>query len=186
MSYFNLQNSNLWNSWGTHSCVFVWNMQRNSIFTTAHICFMAAVPSRVLLENQDPLDLQGKRVLVVFVETMEPLENKGSEGQQGHLAAQETKGTLEKMAQRLAGVFVSKRYHINSLLNHKTQFLTWHTVWTISVCCSWLNCIVYYNKKGKHALCTLGFKKKKTLMVVGQGGIVPNYNLLQVKIHSDF
>lgn len=60
----------------------------------------ASAPARVQLENPDPLDLQGKRVLVVSVETMDPLENKESEDQQDHLAAQETKGTLEKMDPR--------------------------------------------------------------------------------------
>lgn len=48
------------------------------------------------MEKPDPLDLLVKRVLVGFVETMDPLEDKESEDQQDHLAAQETKGTLEK------------------------------------------------------------------------------------------
>lgn len=41
--------------------------------------------------------LQEKRVLVVFVEIMEHLENKESEGHQDRLVAQETRGILEKM-----------------------------------------------------------------------------------------
>lgn len=55
----------------------------------------------VQLEKPDPLDLQGKRVLVVFVETMDPLEDKESEDRQDRPAAQETKGTLEKMDPRV-------------------------------------------------------------------------------------
>lgn len=55
---------------------------------------------RVQLENPDRLDLLGKRVLLVFVETTEPLEDKESVDQQDHPAAQETKGTLEKMDPR--------------------------------------------------------------------------------------
>lgn len=55
----------------------------------------------VQLENQDLLDLLEKRVLAVFVETTEPLEDKESEDQQDHLAALETKGTLEKTDPRV-------------------------------------------------------------------------------------
>lgn len=55
----------------------------------------------VQLENQDPSDLLEKRVLAVFVETTEPLEDKESEDQQDHLAARETKGTLEKTDPRV-------------------------------------------------------------------------------------
>lgn len=40
--------------------------------------------------------LQEKRVLVVFVEIMEHLENKESEGHRDRLVAQETRGTLGK------------------------------------------------------------------------------------------
>lgn len=45
--------------------------------------------------------LPGKRVLLVFVETMDPLENKESGDQQDHPAAQETKETLERTDQRV-------------------------------------------------------------------------------------
>lgn len=55
----------------------------------------------VHLENLDPLDLLGKRVLLVSVETMDPPEDKESEDQRDHLAAQETKGTLEKTDPRV-------------------------------------------------------------------------------------
>lgn len=40
---------------------------------------------------------QEKKVLVVFVGTMEHLENKESEDHTDHLVAQETRGTLGKM-----------------------------------------------------------------------------------------
>lgn len=52
-------------------------------------------------ENPDPLDLLGKRVLLVFVETTDPLEDKEREDQQDHPAAQETKETLEKTDPRV-------------------------------------------------------------------------------------
>lgn len=65
--------------------------------TAACLHLMAAsIPPRVQSEKPDPLDLQGKRVLLVFVETMDPLEDKESEDRLDHPAAQETKGTLEK------------------------------------------------------------------------------------------
>lgn len=41
--------------------------------------------------------LQEKRVLVVFVGTMEDLENKENEDHPAQLVAQETRGTLGKM-----------------------------------------------------------------------------------------
>lgn len=53
------------------------------------------------MENPALLALLGKRVLVVFVETMDPLENKESEDQQDLPAAQETKGTLERTDPRV-------------------------------------------------------------------------------------
>lgn len=59
-----------------------------------------SIPARVHLENLDPSDLLGKRVLVVFVETMDPLVDKEREDQQDQQAAQETKGTLERMDPR--------------------------------------------------------------------------------------
>lgn len=62
---------------------------------------MAHQAQLVQLENPDRLDLLGKRVLLVFVETTEPLEDKESVDQQDHPAAQETKGTLEKMDPRV-------------------------------------------------------------------------------------
>lgn len=49
---------------------------------------------RVHLEKPGLWDLQEKRGLVVFVETMDLLVNKESGDQQDHLAARETKGTL--------------------------------------------------------------------------------------------
>lgn len=55
----------------------------------------------VLLANPDPLDLPGKRVLVVFEEITDPLEDKGSEEQLDHREARETKGTLEKTDPRV-------------------------------------------------------------------------------------
>lgn len=55
----------------------------------------------VQLENLDPLDLLGKRVLLVFAEIMDLLEDKENEDQQDHPAAQETKGTLEKTDPRV-------------------------------------------------------------------------------------
>lgn len=55
----------------------------------------------VHLANQDPSDLLGKRVLVVFVEITDPLEDKGSEDQLDHREAPETKGTLEKTDPRV-------------------------------------------------------------------------------------
>lgn len=57
-------------------------------------------PYRVQSAKPGPLELQAKRVLVVFVETTDPLENRESEDQQDHLAAQETKETLAKTDQR--------------------------------------------------------------------------------------
>lgn len=54
-------------------------------------------PVRVHSENLDPLDLQGKRDLLAFVETMDLLEDRESEAHRDHLAAQETKETLERM-----------------------------------------------------------------------------------------
>lgn len=72
----------------------VWPYRRmpyNCIYLTT-----TSIPDRVHLENPDPLDPLGKRVLLVFVETMDPLEDKEREDQQDHLAAQETKETLEK------------------------------------------------------------------------------------------
>lgn len=55
----------------------------------------------VRLANPDPLDLPGKRVLVVFEETMDPLEDKGSEERLDHQEARETKETLEKTDPRV-------------------------------------------------------------------------------------
>lgn len=52
---------------------------------------------RVHSENLDHLDLQGKRDLLAFAETMDHLEDRESEAHQDHLAAQETKETLERM-----------------------------------------------------------------------------------------
>lgn len=52
------------------------------------------------MAKQDPSDLQERRVLVVFVGTMDLLGNKGSGAQQDHQAAQETKATLERTAPR--------------------------------------------------------------------------------------
>lgn len=49
------------------------------------------------MESLDLLVLQEKRVLVVFVETMEHLENRESEDHPDHLVVQETRGTLGKM-----------------------------------------------------------------------------------------
>lgn len=49
------------------------------------------------MENLGLLVLQEKRVLVVFVETMEHLENKEREDHQDQLVAQETRETLVKM-----------------------------------------------------------------------------------------
>lgn len=70
-------------------------MPYNCIYLTT-----TSIPDRVHWENPDPLDLLGKRVLLVFVETMDPLEDKEREDQQDHPAAQETKETLEKMDPR--------------------------------------------------------------------------------------
>lgn len=95
-----------------------WHMQRPECCTTAHIRLTAAyLPDRVPLENPGPLELQEKRVLVVFVETTDPLENKESADRQDHPAAQETKETLEKTGQRWADVIVELQ------LNHKFRFL---------------------------------------------------------------
>lgn len=55
---------------------------------------------RVLLEKLGPLDHQEKRVLLVFVEIMDLLEDKASEDLQDHRVAQETKEMVEKMAPR--------------------------------------------------------------------------------------
>lgn len=68
----------------------------NSILGAAIHHMTTSILARVHLENLDPLDLLGKRVLLVSVETMGPPEDKESEDQRDHLAAQETKGTLEK------------------------------------------------------------------------------------------
>lgn len=70
-------------------------MPYNCIYLTT-----TSIPDRVHWENPDPLDLLGKRVLLVFVETTDPLEDKEREDQQDHPAAQETKETLEKMDPR--------------------------------------------------------------------------------------
>lgn len=51
---------------------------------------------RVHLEKPGLLDPQEKRGLVVFVETMDLRVNKENGDQQDHLAARETKGTLER------------------------------------------------------------------------------------------
>jgi len=56
----------------------------------------ASNPARVHLEKPDLLDLQGKRVLLVCVETTDPPEDKESVDQRDHPAASETKETLEK------------------------------------------------------------------------------------------
>lgn len=67
------------------------------MLTTTDICLItASALARVQLGSPDPLDFQAKRVLVVFEETLDRLENKESEDQGAHPAAQETKGTLEK------------------------------------------------------------------------------------------
>lgn len=48
------------------------------------------------MEKPGLLDLQEKRDLGVFVETMDLLVNKESGDQQDHLAARETRVTLER------------------------------------------------------------------------------------------
>lgn len=58
----------------------------------------------VQLEKPDPLVLQEKRDLMVFVETMDPLEDKESEVRLDHLAAQETKETLGRTDPRVLTV----------------------------------------------------------------------------------
>lgn len=55
------------------------------------------ISTRDQLESLGLLALQEKKVLVVFVGTMDHLENKESEDPLGHLVAQETRGTLGKM-----------------------------------------------------------------------------------------
>lgn len=55
----------------------------------------------VQLENQDPWDPREKRDLVDFVVIMDPLEDKANVDLQDHQAARETKGTLERTAQRV-------------------------------------------------------------------------------------
>lgn len=61
---------------------------------------IVTLPTRVQLESPDLLDFQGKRDPLVFVETMDPPEDRESEVHQVRPAAQETKGTLEKMGPR--------------------------------------------------------------------------------------
>lgn len=69
----------------------------NAIRLHTSMCLMnITIPARVQLENLDPLEPLGKRVLEVSVETMGPQEDKESEDQLDHQGAQETKGTLER------------------------------------------------------------------------------------------
>lgn len=52
-------------------------------------------------ERLDPWDLQGRKVHVDSGEIMDPLEDKENGGLQDPQGARETKGTLERTAQRV-------------------------------------------------------------------------------------
>lgn len=70
---------------------------------------MAHQAPLVQLVNQDPWDLLERRVLVVFVETMAPLEDKESVEQQDHQGVQETKETLERTGPRVLMVLQAQQ-----------------------------------------------------------------------------
>lgn len=73
------------------------------------------------MEKPGLLDLQEKRGLVVFVETMDLLVNKESGDQQDRLAARETKGTLERTDPRSVDVIIKTLQPPHSALNRTFQ-----------------------------------------------------------------